>query len=540
MTKKLLNAMGIRLVKRLQSNSKNTISDIDPIGKAGNDFPSFVLEKFSTLFIKALDDLREFISIYFPLHVDMQFYSDLHDNQQKKTEIITRYHDKYFKIYINKCPNNVKSLLEKLYLLDYYQINAIFFVIASNNLFVLTVFKTTSLKTLTDKLTAQIMIYKYGNKSQQSKYLNHTFNFLFLVNETNFRSNEILSTKTFIKSNANALAQSVVLKGEKTNVGIDCNNLVSNVLLIYVKDEDKTKTKSLKESLGFLIVDMNDTFINKIQKIKCYSLLTIDYYHLKFNSVSLESSYTLKLSKSGIDGFEIFCYQLYIKQVLFNTGMLSQAQQLINFILQEANEKYTLLLSPPKATKLIKADHFKSNLGKLFLELKQQISYNFSVCSDLNSFTNENTVSNFAIAKLSVPQKCHQIFDWVFSVMESDVCMSTNSKFIQSKFLLQKYQLEDKSGENLLYAIGKQKVTGFLRIKRGLNTFKLKNDQQEPEEDKENSIKLIATKDREEKMYNNSIKSAISDILSSRGSLMSAENTNSYSTRPFSSGNNIN
>lgn len=531
--------MGIRLEKRLQTNNKNTISDVDPIGNAGNDFPSFVLERLSVLFVKALDELREFISLYFPLQVDMQFYCDLHNNQPKKTEIIKMYHDKYVRIYKDKCPTHVKNLLEKLYLLDYYQINAIFFIIASNNLLSLTVFKTTSLKTLTDKLTAQIIIYKYGNNIQKSKYLNNAFNISLLVDEPSFRSNEILSTKTFIKSNENAVNQNVVLKGEKTNVGIDCNNLASNVLLIYVKNEDKLKFNSLKESLGFIIVDMNKTFVNKIQKIKSYSLLTVDYYHIKFNSVALESSSFLKLSKNELDGFEIFCHQLYTKQMLFNTGMLSHVQQLINFILEQADEKYTLFLSPPKATKLIKADNFKSTLGKCFLELKQQINYNFSICSDLNFFTNKNTYSSFAIAKLSVAQKCDQIFDWVFSVMESDVCMPENCKFVQSKFLLQKYQLEDKSGENLTYNIGKEKVAGYLRIKRALNTFKPKTDQQECDEDKENSIKLINIKDKEETPYNTNMKSAISEILSSRGSLMSAGNSNSYSTRPFSSGNNM-
>lgn len=531
--------MGIRLEKRLQTNSKNTISDVDPIAKGGNDFPSFVLERLSELFVRALNELREFISLYFPLEVDMQFYCDLHNNQQKKTEIIKTYHDKYVKIYNDKCPPHVKSLLEKLYLLDYYQINAIFFIIASNNLLSLTVFKATSLKTLTDKLTAQIIIYRYGNSIQKSKLLNNGFNFSFLIDEPSFRSNEILSTKTFIKSNEHAQNQNVVLKGEKTNVGIDCNNLASTVLLIYVKNEEKLKSNSLKKSLGFIIVEMNEAFVNKIQKIKSYSLLAVDYYHLKFNSVALESSSSLNLSKNGFDGFEIFCHHLYIKQILFNTGMLSQTQQLINFILEQADEKYTLLLSPPKATKLIKADHFKSTLGKFYLDLKQQISFNFSICSDLTFFTNENTSSNFAIAKLSVAQKCDQIFDWVFSVMESDASMPENSKFVQSRFMLQKYQLEDKSGENLAYTIGKQKVTGYLRIKRGLNTFKLKDDQHECDEDKENSVRLINIKDKEEKTYNTSMKSAISDILSSRGSLMSAGNSNSYSTRPFSSGNNM-
>lgn len=532
--------MAIRIEKRLQTNAKNTISDIDPIRDAGNDIPSFVLERFSSSFIKILDDLREFISIYFSLQADMNFYRDINDNSDKKSVIIDSYYNKYNKIYLNKCSLQIKQMLDKLYLLDYYQINSIFFIVASNNLFCLAVFKTTCLKSLTEKITGQMVIYKYGNDMQKLKYLKNDYNFFFLIEENNSCMDNILSTSTSIQTNEKALNSEIILKGHKKNVGIDFKAFSINVLLIFVKDLNKNKTFSLKQSFDFIIVDMNNTFENKIQKIKCYSTLTMNFYQFKFNSILLETSSTFRLSQNKIYSLEILEYQMYIKQMLFNSGILSQSQQLMNYVLHEADENYTVLLSPPKATKLIKADHFKSNIGHLFLELRQQILYNFATCSDLEVFTNKNINFNFAIAKVSVPQKCNQIFDWAFSILKSDVYLSENCKFLQFKNMLSRYQVEDSSSENLTYKIGKEKVTGFLRIKRGLSACKTKLKQQECcSEEKENSINTLNLKNKDDVPYSAGVKSVASEILSSRGSLLSTENSVSFSRRPLTPGNNM-
>lgn len=532
--------MAIRLEKRLKTNVKNTITDIDPIRDAGNDFPSFVLERFSHSFIKFLDDLREFVSVYFTIETDMKFYSDINDNIHKKSAIIDSYYVKYNEIYLTKCPSTVKNIVDKLYLLNYYQINAIFFIIATNNLFCLAAFKTSSLRSLTEKITAQMIIHKYGNEMQKQKYLNNFCNFQILIEENHSSIDNILNTSTCIKKSDNSATPEIILKGQKKNVGIDVCNSSNNVLIIFVKDSDKKSTASLKQSFTFIIVDMNESFENKIQKIKCYSTLTMDYYHLKFNSIALDNSSPVVLSKTNFDGLEILDYQLYLKQVLFNTGLLSQAQQVINYMLEKADDHYTITLAPPKATKLIKADHFKSKIGQLYSALKQQIYVNFATCSDLKNFTNENTNGNFAVTKLAVPQSCSQIFDWAFSLMESDIHLSENCKFYNTKVMLQKYQLEDSSSENLTFGIGKKKVSGFLRIKRGLNTFKsILTQQDDSVEAKENKIQSLSGRSKDERAFSAGLKSAVSEILSSRGSLLSAGNSTSYSHRPLTPGNNM-
>jgi len=58
-------------------------------------------------------------------------------------------------------------------------------------------------------------------------------------------------------------------------------------------------------------------------------------------------------------------------------------------------------------------------------------------------------------------------------------------------------------------------------------------------EEKENSINTLNLKNKDDIPYSAGVKSVASEILSSRGSLLSTENSVSFSRRPLTPGNNM-
>ncbi|XBW34637.1 hypothetical protein QEN19_000204 [Hanseniaspora menglaensis] len=499
--------MAVSKSSRPATYTTYTLRDMDPLSLNGNDLPTFLIEKVTSIFLNQCETLREFVYNYFSNQNDMLFVSELSSSTDARATIMNKWYQQFVKIYDNKCPAEVKILLENIVFLDDYQLGIVLNIIGSNLLFCFIRFGFLGIEEFINNLVAQKLILKYGNITQIEKYVcnnKESYEILFAVNEKASVSSDLLNVGTNVKSSVKNKTETVI-KGHKWMVPYFTNykNSKTCILLLVINNDINdvaAKNKiSLKDQFSLILIESDFEFESKIQKLLLHSDRFVSYYELKFNSINLFSNISQMLLGPDGKGVTIMEYKARINQLFYNIFITTNTQNTLNYLLQKGNDDLEVMLQPPKLTKIVNTDSFKQNFSKQYAELKILASYCFTTIFDLSNTANENCSLNFSISKLMIPQKCEKILNWITGILEDKIFLQENIKLRYLKEVFYWFQTVEKSTGYLMFNIGKTKISGFFRIQRGLKTRKLIegkiNDQENESSEKtkkfENSLDSV-------------------------------------------------